>query len=94
MPCLLGCLAYFFPRLVIILVWIFSSYLNRAYTTFIWPLLGFIFMPLTTLAYAWAMNTNGNVTGIYAFVVVIAVICDLGTHGIGPMAKKVQQQRQ
>jgi hypothetical protein len=40
-------------------------------------------MPLTTLAYAWAVNTNETVTGIYLVVVVIAAIIDLGLTGKG-----------
>jgi hypothetical protein len=69
------------PRLALALVFLFSNYLGRAYDTMIWPLLGFFFMPLTTLAYAWAVNTHGSVTGIYLVVVVIAVLMDLGLVG-------------
>jgi hypothetical protein len=83
MPCLTGCLALIFPRLAIILIWLFSDYLGRAYETVLWPLLGFFFLPLTTLAYAWAVNTNGTVNGIYLVVVVVAVLIDLGLLGGG-----------
>jgi hypothetical protein len=79
----MGCLALFFPRLAIILLWLFSGYLGRAYETVLWPLLGFFFLPLTTLAYAWAVNTNGTVNGIYLVVVVLAVLIDLGLLGGG-----------
>ena len=81
MPCLLVLLALLTPRLVLLLVWLFSDYLSRAYHTVIWPLLGFIFLPLTTLAYAWAINTNGSVSGIYFMVVLAAALIDLGTIG-------------
>lgn len=83
MPCLLAILAAFFPRLVIILLALFTSYLERAYDTFIIPLLGFLFLPFTTLAYAWAINTNGSVSGLYLVIVVIAVLLDLGSYGGG-----------
>ncbi|MGH9320156.1 MAG: hypothetical protein ACRD21_13780 [Vicinamibacteria bacterium] len=83
MGCFLGCLALLFPRLALLLVFLFSNYLGRAYQTNLWPVLGFLFMPLTTLAYAWAVNTNGTVTGIYLVVVVAAVIFDLGLTGKG-----------
>jgi hypothetical protein len=83
MPCLLGCSALFLPRLVLVLVWLFSNYLGQAYDSVIWPLLGFIFMPLTTLAYAWAVNTADSVTGIYLAIVVVAVLFDLGLLGGG-----------
>jgi hypothetical protein len=55
--------------------------MSTAYQTFIWPLLGFLVMPYTTLAYAWAINSNGSVNGIYLVVVVIAVLVDLGSTG-------------
>ena len=83
MGCLIGCLALFTPRLAIILVVIFSNYIGQAYETFFWPFLGFLFMPLTTLAYAWAVNSHGTVTGIYLVVVVFAVLLDLGLVGGG-----------
>ncbi len=83
MPCLVALLALVFPRLAIILVVIFSDYIGQAYQTVVWPLLGFFFMPLTTLAYAWAINSNGSVSGIYLVVVILAVLIDLGTLGGG-----------
>ena len=81
MPCLIGCLALGMPRFAILLVVIFSDYVGRAYETTIWPLLGFLFMPLTTLAYAWAINSNGSVEGLPLVVVVVAVLIDLGLIG-------------
>ena len=83
MPLLVGCLALATPRLAIALVFIFSDYLGRAYETILWPLLGFFFMPLTTLAYAFAINSNGSVDGMYLVVVVVTVLVDLGLVGWG-----------
>ena len=91
MPCALGCLALAFPRLVIVLVVIFSDYLGRAYETTLWPLLGFFFMPLTTLAYAWAINTHGELSGFPVFVVILAALCDLGMNGNG--ARQARRER-
>lgn len=84
MPCLLGCLAIGFPRVVILLLVIFSDWIGQAYATTIWPLLGFFFLPYTTLAYALAIHqNNGSVTGVWLVLVVIAVLADLGTFGGG-----------
>ncbi|MFA9477465.1 hypothetical protein ACERK3_04065 [Phycisphaerales bacterium AB-hyl4] len=89
MPCLLALLAVFFPRVVIVLIFVFSQYLNSAYDTVLWPVLGFIFMPFTTLAYAFAVNnTGGNVAGVYLAVVVIAVLMDLGSWSGGATARR------
>ena len=81
MPCLIAILALLVPRFTIIVLALMSDYLSRAYTTFLWPLLGFFFMPYTTLAYALAMNENGSVTGVYLVVLIIAVLVDLGSMG-------------
>ena len=81
MPFIIGCLALATPRFAIILVVIFSNYIGRAYQTTLWPFLGFLFMPMTTLAYAWAINSRGSVVGFHLVVVVIAVLIDLGLIG-------------
>jgi hypothetical protein len=81
MPCCLGCLALFAPRLAMVLVFVFSDYLGRAYESWIWPLLGFVFLPLTTLAYAFAVNSRGTVAGAHLVLVVLAVLIDLGLIG-------------
>ncbi len=83
MPCLLAIIAFFFPRLVIVLLVIFSNYLGAAYQTILWPVLGFIFFPCTTLAYAFGINENGSITGLYLALVVLAVLLDLGSLGGG-----------
>jgi hypothetical protein len=83
MPCVIGCLALFTPRLAIILVFLFSDYLGEAYRTNVWPVLGFFFMPLTTLAYAWAWHIppQGSVSGLGLVVVIVAALIDLGIIG-------------
>jgi hypothetical protein len=83
MPCLLALLALAFPRIVLLVVFFTSTYLERAYKTLLWPLIGFLFLPLTTLAYAWAMNSHGSVEGMYLVVLVLAVLLDLGLLGGG-----------
>ena len=81
MPFVVGCLALSAPRFAIVLVVLFSNYIGRAYQTTLWPFLGFLFMPLTTLAYAFAINSHGSVEGMYLVVVVVAVLIDLGLVG-------------
>jgi len=90
MPCLIGCLALIAPRITIIAMVIFTDYLGRAYDTVIWPLLGFIFLPLTTLAYAWAINAHGSVSGLPLVVVIVAVLIDLGIIGGGASHKQTR----
>ncbi len=92
MHCLIGCLALVTPRLALVFVFLSSNYLGRAYESPIWPVLGFFFMPLTTLAYAWAVNTNATVTGIYLVVVVIAALLDLGLVGTGARSRRRRER--
>jgi hypothetical protein len=90
MPCLLILMALFLPRLTIFLIWLFSNgYFGRAYHTVLWPFLGFLFMPVTTLAYAFAMNSNnGSVSGGYLVLVIVAVLVDLGIIGGGGASRR------
>lgn len=88
MPCFIGCLALSMPRLAIVLVVIFSDYIGRACDTLVWPLLGFVFMPMTTLAYAWAINSRGSVDGLHLAVVVLAALMDLGVIGGSSRARR------
>ncbi len=78
MPCLIGLLALGMPRLAIVLVVVFSDYIGRAYQTTVWPLLGFFFLPLTTLAYAWGINSYGSITGWAVWMMALAFVLDLG----------------
>jgi len=55
-----------------------SNYLQRAYHGLLLPLLGFLFLPLTTLAYAWMSNTRQPIAGINLLILVIAAVIDLG----------------
>ncbi len=82
----------FFPRVAIVLVWLFSDYLEQAYNTLLWPVLGFIFMPLTTLAYAfaWHVQPQGSISGIGLVAVVLAVLLDLGIIGGSAGNRKVR----
>jgi hypothetical protein len=83
MPCLLIILFLAFPRIALLLLFIFSNYLQRAYHGLILPLLGFLFLPLTTLAYAWMVNTGQPTTGVNLLILIIAVVIDVGGVGSG-----------
>ena len=93
MPFVIGCLALSAPRFAILLVVFFSNYIGRAYETTLWPFLGFLFMPLTTLAYAWAGKSRGPVVGFHLVVVVVAVLIDLGVVG-GSAATRYRDKKQ
>jgi len=83
MPCLLLILLLAFPRVVLLLLFIFSNYLQRAYHGLILPLIGFLFLPLTTLVYAWMANTGQSTQGVNLLILIVAVVIDLGGLGGG-----------
>jgi hypothetical protein len=78
MPCLLLVLFLAFPRLALVLIFVLSNYLERAYHGVLLPFLGFLFLPLTTLAYAWLVNSHQPIDGFNLVILVIAVLIDAG----------------
>jgi hypothetical protein len=83
MPCLLLLLVLIFPRVVLAALFLFSTYLQHAYNGLLIPILGFIFLPLTTLAYAWMINSHMPMVGINVIILIIAVLIDVGGLGGG-----------
>ena len=83
MGCLVVLVVLAIPRTIMVVLWIFSSYLSQAYGTWVWPLLGFFFLPTTTLAFAVAQNRYHGVRGIGLLLVVLGVLIDLGALGGG-----------
>ena len=83
MPCLFLILVLAFPRVVGLLLLFFTDYLSHAYNNLLLPLIGLIFLPLTTLAYAWMINSHLPVEGINLLILILAVVLDFGGLGGG-----------
>lgn len=81
--CLFAILGAFAPRLALLLVWIFTPLVIRAFDAFIIPLLGIIFLPFTTLIYVLVYIPGIGVTGWGWFWVILALLLDLGAYGGG-----------
>jgi hypothetical protein len=71
----LGCaflaLAVTFPRLGLIIIWAFTSWVEDAFNgSWVWPLLGLVFLPFATLFYVLVdVASRGNVNlGGWIFV--------------------------
>jgi hypothetical protein len=86
--CLLIVLAAFFPRVALLALWLFTNEVDRAYDTFIVPLLGLFFLPLTTLVYALLWVPAGGVDGIDWLWVGIALVLDLSSWGGGARSRR------
>ncbi|HSO97860.1 MAG TPA: hypothetical protein VLP43_02840 [Solirubrobacteraceae bacterium] len=87
--CVLALLALISPRLVLFLLWIFSSLLSRAFDSWVIPFLGFFLLPWTTLAYAafWDWGPGHHVTGFEWFFVVLAFFIDVSSYAGGQRAR-------
>jgi len=83
MPCILLLLVLAFPRIALLLLYFLSNYLDRAYHGLLIIILGFIFLPLTTLVYAWMINSGFPVAGINLVWLILAVVIDVGGLGGG-----------
>ncbi len=86
MGCLMVLFALVTPRFIMFLLWVFTDYLSRAFGSWFWPLLGFLFLPTTTMAYAVAENEFHGVKGWGLVVVILGVMVDFGLLGGGGRA--------
>jgi len=90
--CLAALGAIIGPRLVIILWWLLDSARWTAlFDNLIVPVLGFVFLPWTTLAYVYFAPTGFG--GLAPIVIVIAVLSDAGTYGGGVFGNRRREQR-
>jgi hypothetical protein len=80
--CLVALIALISPRLALVLLWLFSDLLSRAFDSWIVPLLGFFLLPWTTLTYAgfWDWGSGRGVEGFEWFFIVLAFVIDVGAY--------------
>jgi hypothetical protein len=89
--CFVALVALVSPRFAIFLVWLFDrSRMSAAFDSFWIALLGFLFLPWTTLAWADVYAPVRGVTGFGWFVVGIAFVTDVMTY-VG--SHQARQQR-
>jgi hypothetical protein len=70
-----------FARLALLVVWLATPLVNRAFDGgWILPLLGILILPITTLAYVLVYYIAGSVTGWGWLWVVLAFLLDLAAH--------------
>jgi hypothetical protein len=61
--CLLAMAAAVAPRLVLLFMWLVGPRVNAAFNNFLVPLLGFIFLPYTTIMYVLVWSPGIGVVG-------------------------------
>lgn len=82
MGCILPIFSLLMPRVVMVFIFLLTNWFAQAFTTALWPLLGFLFMPYTTLVWMTAMlNNQRQMSGPWIILLILAVLLDLGqTH--------------
>ncbi len=89
MPCLLAILAVAFPRIAIILLWLFTNFFTGVYHGIIIPVLGFLVLPLTLIVYTYILKFYpGRLTAGELVAIFIAIIIDLGLVGGGAWGRR------
>jgi hypothetical protein len=78
MPCLLLLVALIAPRLVIVALWLLTSWFRGIFAIALWPVLGFIFLPTTLLWYTAVQHWFHGVWSLWPIVgLVIALATDV-----------------
>ena len=87
--CLLSLFALISPRLALFLLWVFGDVLSRAFSSWVIPLLGFFFLPWTTLVYAlaWDWSAGHHLHWFDWVLVALAFLIDLSSYGGGRRAQ-------
>ena len=71
--------ALFGPRVGIVLLWLFTDRMTRAFENGVVPVLGFFFLPWTTFLYGLVQGGGGAVGAFGVLVIAVGVIIDLVT---------------
>jgi hypothetical protein len=79
--CIFALLAVLSPRLALLILWLFTPLVTRAFASFIVPILGIIFLPFTTLFYVLAWRPGFGVIGWGWLWVILGFIIDLAAYG-------------
>jgi hypothetical protein len=93
MCCLFLTAGFIGPRVALFLWWIFGDRVDLAFDSWIWPLLGLVFLPWTTLAYLLMWSPVGGVSGAEWIIVGFGVVADLLTYSSRAATNRYQASR-
>jgi len=85
----MGCFLALLARVGLLVVWLSTPLVSRAFQGgWILPLLGILFLPLTTLAYVVVYALGNGVAGWAWLWVILGLLFDLGLHSSGAYANR------
>jgi hypothetical protein len=77
-PCIVVLLALLTPRLLIALLWFFTTWFRGMFDNLLWPILGFVFLPTTMLWYSAVQRWFGGEWTLWPIAgLVIALMIDI-----------------
>ncbi|MFI7385713.1 hypothetical protein [Streptomyces sp. NPDC049813] len=86
--CIVAAMAAIGPRVALVLAWLLTNVVDRAFTGRLLPFLGLLFLPWTTLAYVFAYAPVVGVQNIGWLVVLIGLLLDLSSYGGGARSRR------
>jgi hypothetical protein len=90
MACLFALLAVTAPRLAFLFMWIFTPLVERAFNTFVGPLLGLAFLPFTSIMYVLLWSPGVGVSGWEWFWIVLAFFIDISAYAGSAISNRQQ----
>jgi hypothetical protein len=88
MNCCAWIIVLMMPRIALVGILVFTEWLQEAYETMLWPILGWLFMPYTTLAYMAAMVKGDGLKGGWVALLIAAVVVDASNWGVTGQAAR------
>lgn len=81
MGCIFAIIGLAAPRLFLAILYLFTSVPNEIFKGWFWPLLGFFFLPTTTLAYIGAKfwSESGSIEWWGVLLIILGILIDLGS---------------
>ena len=80
MCCLALSAGFIGPRFALLIWWIFGDKVDVAFDGWIWPLLGLLFLPWTTIMYVLAWGPLDGVSGAGWLLVALGVAFDIASY--------------
>jgi hypothetical protein len=90
MCCIISSILFIGPRAGLLVWWLFNpGRFSMVYNNLMWPILGTIFLPVTTLIYTFIYKAGfGGPAGLDWIWLGLGLVIDLGLYGGGAYSRK------